>query len=155
MHSIPILCIHMQSIQNIPPYHSEYILIFLHTLSVWQPQPYEFTSYSLNMAASNSWVYIIFTQYGSLKLLSLHHIRSMWQPQPREFISKINQNLSFPKKKFSQIHENYSWKILESHMGELFRLKRKINNEFLTNIPVNSVNLFQKYILYSTISSML
>ena len=31
-------------------------------------------------------------------------------------------------------------------MGEIFRLKGKINNEFLTNIPVNSVNSFQKHI---------
>ena len=30
-------------------------------------------------------------------------------------------------------------------MGEIFRLKGKINNEFLTNIPVNLVNLFQKH----------
>ena len=32
-------------------------------------------------------------------------------------------------------------------MGEIFRLKGKINNEFLTNIPVNLVNLFKKNIL--------
>ena len=33
-------------------------------------------------------------------------------------------------------------------MGELFSLKGKINNEFLTNIPVNLVNLFHINQLY-------
>ena len=38
-------------------------------------------------------------------------------------------------------------------MGEIFHLKGKINNEFLTDIPVNLVNLFQKTYFNSTISS--
>ena len=34
MQSIQKLCIHIQSIRKSPPHHSEYILIFLHTLCV-------------------------------------------------------------------------------------------------------------------------
>ena len=118
MQSVQKLCIHIQSIRKSPPHHSEYILIFLHTLSVWQPQPREFTSYPHDMAASTSWVtsypldmaasntgvYIIFIQYGSLKTLS--YITFAWCGS-LTLVSyfQINQNLNYPKTFLAKIEK--------------------------------------------------
>ena len=97
-----------------------------HIYSMWQPQPLECTLHS--------------TQCGNQKLMPYHyhyqtHIILHKTIQTIKY-SCISLSLSVSKSNslkiipISQNHENILKKILESHMGELFHLKGKINNEF-------------------------